>query len=120
LNDILIKDQQADLNFKMLERIRGYLRHLGMTYDINFPYLKGFHLLLWCVHLPCRNNEGAKLERLNGWDIWLKESLLENYQKMNIKTQSKKSLATQQILCQSNLFPDFYHFCKHLSNSSPL
>ena len=55
-----IKDNpECTFEFKQLERIRGFLCHLGMTFDIIFPYLKGFHLTL-CSHLPRRNEEGWK------------------------------------------------------------
>jgi len=71
LNDLLKNNPDADLDFKTLERIRGYLCHLGMTYDIIFPYLKGFHLLL-CAHLPRRNEEGWKIRELE-WLGYLTE-----------------------------------------------
>ena len=47
------------LDYKLLERIRGYLCHLAMTYPILFLYLKGFHLTL-SAHLPSRDKEGWK------------------------------------------------------------
>lgn len=50
-------------DFKDLERYRGFLCHLGMTYSILFPYLKGFHLAL-CQHLPLRDEEGWKIKEL--------------------------------------------------------
>ena len=61
LNDISIPD--VELNFKHLERVRGYLCHLAMTFPILFPYLKGFHLTL-CSHLPGRDKEGWKRQDL--------------------------------------------------------
>ena len=75
LNVILRKNPDADLNFKSLERIRGFLCHLAMTYDILFPYLKGFHLIL-CHHLPKRSEEGWKIQELE-W-IGFMEARKEN------------------------------------------
>ena len=52
------------LSYKLLERIRGFLCHLAMVYDVIFPYLKGFHLTL-AQHLPRRDEEGWKLTDLD-------------------------------------------------------
>ena len=51
------------LEFKRLERDRGFLCHMAMTFDQIFPYLKGFHLSL-CSHLRQRNEEGWKTQEL--------------------------------------------------------
>ena len=48
-------------DYKRLESIRGFLCHLAMTYDLLFPFLKGFHLTL-AQHLPCRDQEGWKIK----------------------------------------------------------
>ena len=53
----------GELEFKWLERIRGFLCHLGMAFPIIFPYLKGFHLTL-CQHLPKRSESGWKMTEL--------------------------------------------------------
>ena len=66
------KDPNAKLNYKLLEQVRGYLCHLAMTYEILFPYLKGFHLTL-CSHLPLRNEEGWKMQELE-WLGFLEQS----------------------------------------------
>jgi len=63
ISGILKNDTSAELDFKFLERVRGYLCHLAMTYNIIFPYLKGFHLTL-CSHLPNRDEEGWKVKEL--------------------------------------------------------
>ena len=47
--------------YKRLERVRGFLCHLAMAYEVFFPYLKGFHLTL-SSHLNNRNDEGWKLK----------------------------------------------------------
>ena len=57
------EDPEGSLDFKLLEKVRGYLCHLAMTYEIIFPYLKGFHLTL-CTHLPNRDEEGWKISDL--------------------------------------------------------
>ena len=51
------------LEFKRLERDRGFLCHMAMTFDQIFPYLKGFHLSI-CGHLRYRNEEGWKTQEL--------------------------------------------------------
>ena len=63
LVNILAQNPQQELQFKKLEIIRGYLCHLAMTFEIIFPFLKGFHLTL-CAHLPKRDEEGWKLSDL--------------------------------------------------------
>jgi len=69
-----IKDNPSCLfQFKLLEKIRGYLCHLAMTYNILFPYLKGFHLTL-CTHLPKRDEEGWKLTDLQ-WIGFMEQRL---------------------------------------------
>ena len=63
LANLLDKNKNAMLEYKHLERVRGFLCHLAMTYDILFPFLKGFHLAL-CAHLPNRDEEGWKVKDL--------------------------------------------------------
>ena len=63
INVILEANADSSLNYKSLEQTRGFLCHLAMTYDILFPYLKGFHLIL-CSHLPKRDGEGWKIQEL--------------------------------------------------------
>jgi len=55
--------------YKRLEVIRGFLCHLAMTFDIIFPYLKGFHLTL-ASHLKNRNDEGWKIHE-EDWNLYL-------------------------------------------------
>lgn len=59
----LQQDPNISFEFKRLERIRGFMCHLAMTYDLFFAYLKGFHLTL-CQHLPQRDDQGWKLTDL--------------------------------------------------------
>ena len=61
-----------NFEFKYLEKIRGFLCHLGMTYDVLFPFLKGFHLTL-CSFLPKRNDQGWKIKDLE-WIGFLESS----------------------------------------------
>jgi len=67
-------DQNSDyeFNFKYLEQVRGFLCHLALTFDIIFPFLKGFHLIL-CRHLPQRNEEGWKINEME-WLAYLEEA----------------------------------------------
>ena len=71
LHDTLLKDENASLSYKHLERVRGYLCHLAMTYELLFPFLKGFHLTL-CAHLPKRDTEGWKMSDLK-WLGYIEE-----------------------------------------------
>ena len=63
------------LEYKRLEKVRGFLCHLAMTYEVFFPYLKGFHLTL-SRHLSKRDDDGWKLNNLS-W-IGYVEQKLEN------------------------------------------
>ena len=63
LNTIFATNKNALVDYKLLERVRGFLCHLAMTFDLLFPFLKGFHLTL-CAHLPQRNEEGWKIKEL--------------------------------------------------------
>lgn len=49
--------------YKDLEKQRGFLCHLAMTFPILFPYLKGYHLTL-SSHLPFRSEDGWKMKEL--------------------------------------------------------
>lgn len=88
------KQLQANTNykfeFKYLERVRGFLCHLAMTYEILFPYLKGFHLTL-CSHLPRRNEEGWKTSNLEwiGHLEMLKEKGIMSDLEVQAKLDSK-------------------------------
>ena len=75
LNKLIATDPNVMVDFKLLERIRGFLCHLAMTFNIIFPYLKGFHLTL-CQHLPKRDESGWKMSDLE-W-IGHVESLIRN------------------------------------------
>ena len=91
-----INDGEIRFEYKWLEKIRGFMCHLAMTYDIIFPYLKGFHLTL-AQHLPKRDDEWWKMTDLhwagyveNKFDNKLiseeqKEQLLDNFQTPNPK-----------------------------------
>jgi hypothetical protein len=59
LQDHLTGQQAQGLEFKRLERTRGFLVHLQRTYPAITPYLKGLHLTIdsW---RPGRDSEGRK------------------------------------------------------------
>lgn len=63
LVDTLHDQPKAKLDYKLLEKMRGYFCHLAMTFPILFPYLKGFHLVL-SGHQKKRNEEGWKISEL--------------------------------------------------------
>jgi len=73
LNNEIKDNPEVMFEYKTLEQIRGFLCHLAMTYEILFPYLKGFHLVL-CAHLPKRDEEGWKLTDLE-WIAHMQERL---------------------------------------------
>lgn len=66
ISNDLAKSKDHKFDYKFLESVRGFLCHLAMTYEILFPYLKGFHLTL-SAHLPKRDKEGWALSD----DSWL-------------------------------------------------
>jgi hypothetical protein len=53
-------EDDSTVDYKQLETIRGFMCHIGQTFTIVMPFLKGFHLTL-SSHLPGRNSEGWKL-----------------------------------------------------------
>jgi hypothetical protein len=59
---ILEANPTASLDYKTLEKDRGFLVHLAMTFEDITPYLKGIHLTL-ASHLPGRNPDGWKMSR---------------------------------------------------------
>ena len=60
LNVLKQRRDGENLNYKWLEQIRGFFCHLAMTYDLLFPFLKGFHLTL-ASFLPQRDKYGWKV-----------------------------------------------------------
>ena len=71
LRNLTKENHGVEIDYKLFERIRGFLCHLAMTYRILFPYLKGFHLTL-SAHLPQRNEEGWKLTDLQ-WIAYVED-----------------------------------------------
>lgn len=67
----LEKDKNFQFDYKYLEQVRGFLCHLALTFEVIFPFLKGFHLTL-CSHLPSRNEEGWKISELE-WLAYLED-----------------------------------------------
>ena len=62
IND-LKENKNRPLEYRRLERIRGFFCHLAIVYEIFFPFLKEFHLNL-AKHGPQRSEEGWKLSDL--------------------------------------------------------
>ena len=56
------------LDFKEMEKRRGFLVHLMMTFKFITPFLKGWHLTLdsW---RPCRDREGYKMNYIQWRDL---------------------------------------------------
>ena len=61
LNERAQLGPHTQFSYKRLEQIQGFFCHLGMTFDVLMPFLKGFHLTL-ASHNPQRNEEGWRLE----------------------------------------------------------
>jgi hypothetical protein len=61
------------INYKELERTRGFLNHLAMTYESLVHHLKGFHLTL-ASHNSHRDLEGWKLNDKD-WELFLDSQL---------------------------------------------
>ena len=76
LAEELRADPNAEIEFKRLERVRGFLCHLAMTYNVFFAYLKGFHLTL-SQHLSKRSDEGWKLSDLE-WIGYVEQRYQDN------------------------------------------
>ena len=75
LNELIYDQKLKKLSFNYLERVRGFLCHLAMTFDVIFPFLKGFHLTL-CSYLPKRSGEGWKIKDLE-WIAFLEQEKCE-------------------------------------------
>ena len=75
LKEELITKPKTKIDYKRLERIRGYLCHLAMVYEILFPFLKEFHLTL-ASHLQNRSDEGWKLSDQE-WIQYIKSKVEE-------------------------------------------
>jgi hypothetical protein len=60
LSEQLKTDPDSAFDYKWLEKIRGFLCHLNMTFQVITRFLKGFRLSL-CSHLPPRDDDGWKL-----------------------------------------------------------
>jgi hypothetical protein len=54
-----IDENDGIVDYKLLERVRGFLCHLSMTFEVITPFLKGFHLIL-AKHLRRRDKDGWK------------------------------------------------------------
>ena len=63
LKEELEQDPHRSFNFKRLERDRGFLCHMAMTYDQILPFLKGLHLTL-CSHMRQRDELGSNIQEL--------------------------------------------------------
>ena len=65
----IFESDDQDLEFKQLEKERGFLVHLAMTYETMNPFLKGFHLTLdsW---RPNRKENGWKMSPAE-WSAYL-------------------------------------------------
>jgi hypothetical protein len=76
LLELLLENVDGDMDYKDLERARGFLGHLSMTYEILTPFLKGFHLTL-ASHLPYRDDDGWKMTE-KAWDAYIQIRQEEN------------------------------------------
>mmetsp|Transcript_1680 Transcript_1680/g.2403 ORF Transcript_1680/g.2403 Transcript_1680/m.2403 type:complete len:297 (-) Transcript_1680:2566-3456(-) len=112
----LDKNQKPD--YKLLESIYGFLCHLGMTYSIIFPYLKGFHLVL-SQHLPKQTDEGWKLSD-HKWIGYVEGLCLDG--KIDDRAAARmidpgEQLKAKQPPKQLSLLPRFYSCHQALEKS---
>jgi hypothetical protein len=70
-----IEDNDGIVSFKTTERVRGFLCHLSMTFEVITPFLKGFYLLL-AKHLPRRDEDGWKFSE-KGYLTYVHQYLAE-------------------------------------------
>jgi hypothetical protein len=54
-----IKLNDGIIDYKSFKRVRGFLCHLSMTFEVITPFLKDFHLIL-ANHLPRHDEDGWK------------------------------------------------------------
>lgn len=94
LNKLIEQDPNAMVDFKLLEKISGFLCHLAMAFSVIFPYLKGFHLTL-CQHQPKIDESGWKISDLEWIDHV--ESLSRNHM---ITDEEKKHVLGQLRNCK--------------------
>ena len=73
LLDVLLTNPQNLFCYKTLERIRGFLCHMAMTFENMVPFLKGLHMTL-AGHLPGRDKDGWKLTK-KGWHAYLNQAV---------------------------------------------
>jgi hypothetical protein len=73
----LVKEANRNPNYEYsynwLEKVKGFLCHLSMTFGRMVPFLKGFHLTL-AKHNKGRVDDGWKLTNRE-WEAWLGHSV---------------------------------------------
>jgi hypothetical protein len=62
-------DANYEYSYNWLEKVRGFLCNLSMTFEMMVPFLKGFHLTL-AKHNTGRADDGWKLTNRE-WEAWL-------------------------------------------------
>ena len=117
LNNEIRDNPEVEFEFKLLEQMRGYFCHLAMTYEILFPYLKGFHLTL-CSHLPKRDEEGWKMsdlewighmqERLNSGKVTHEQYNLDMERVFDPKHQPKRIKPVERFFRCLNALTKFF------------
>ena len=96
------------LKYKDLERKRGFLGHLCMTYKFLVPFMKGLHLTIdsW---RPMRDPDGWKLSR----DEW------ESYLQCKGLNSPDDSPHPESVQAASRLYNDLRAFKNFFSHSEP-
>ena len=84
------------LNYKDLERKRGFLGHLCMTFRFIIPFMKGLHLTIdsW---RPLRGRDGWKLPR-DEWDSWYDFMLSEKMEGLSDSSSGINSSSHPEVV----------------------
>ena len=103
LFEMVSKNRSAILGHKSLEKRRGFLVHLSMTFSNIVPFLKGIHLTLdsW---RPKRNTNGWKMTNRE-WSEYIHKSLREG-QDMDYLSELLEKEAPSSVTAVPRLFND--------------
>jgi hypothetical protein len=87
--DLVSKEKQSSLDYKMLECDVGFLCHVSRTYPIIFPYLKGFYNTMnnWRCD---RDKEGWKISKTAWMELLAGDVSFENEGDIELSFEDRK------------------------------
>jgi hypothetical protein len=118
-----IDKNEGIVNYKSLERVRGFLCHLSMTFEVITLFLKGFHLIL-AKHLPRRDEDGWKFSE-KGYISYVHQKLADSEitateaESMLKAAEEEGPEAPKDVLATSRLKQDLYALQELLKPTSP-